>query len=52
MPETVQKFPGDAKKSDDLLQNKNTQEKSPLWESPQLEDVSEQVMAQPYIRFT
>ena len=22
------------------------------WESPRLEDVSEQVMAQPYIRFT
>ena len=24
----------------------------PLWETPKLEDVSEQVMAQPYIRFT
>jgi hypothetical protein len=24
----------------------------PLWEAPKLEDVSEQVMAQPYIRFT
>ena len=24
----------------------------PMWESPKLEDVSEQVMAQPYIRFT
>ena len=24
----------------------------PLWERPKLEDVSEQVMAQPYIRFT
>lgn len=24
----------------------------PRWESPQMEDVSEQVMAQPYIRFT
>jgi hypothetical protein len=23
-----------------------------LWETPKLEDVSEQVMAQPYIRFT
>jgi hypothetical protein len=23
-----------------------------LWETPALEDVSEQVMAQPYIRFT
>jgi hypothetical protein len=25
---------------------------APLWETPKLEDVSEQVMAQPYIRFT
>ena len=24
----------------------------PIWVSPKLEDVSEQVMAQPYIRFT
>jgi hypothetical protein len=24
----------------------------PVWETPTLEDVSEQVMAQPYIRFT
>jgi hypothetical protein len=24
----------------------------PVWETPKLEDVSEQVMAQPYIRFT
>jgi hypothetical protein len=24
----------------------------PRWETPKLEDVSEQVMAQPYIRFT
>jgi hypothetical protein len=26
--------------------------KKPVWETPKLEDVSEQVMAQPYIRFT
>ncbi len=26
--------------------------KRPDWETPKLEDVSEQVMAQPYIRFT
>jgi len=26
--------------------------KKPAWETPKLEDVSEQVMAQPYIRFT
>lgn len=24
----------------------------PAWEAPKMEDVSEQVMAQPYIRFT
>ena len=24
----------------------------PRWETPRMEDVSEQVMAQPYIRFT
>ncbi|HEY6923175.1 MAG TPA: hypothetical protein VI653_06900 [Steroidobacteraceae bacterium] len=24
----------------------------PTWETPKMEDVSEQVMAQPYIRFT
>lgn len=24
----------------------------PCWETPKMEDVSEQVMAQPYIRFT
>jgi len=27
-------------------------DKKPSWETPKLEDVSEQVMAQPYIRFT
>ena len=27
-------------------------ERKPVWETPKLEDVSEQVMAQPYIRFT
>jgi hypothetical protein len=26
--------------------------KRPDWEAPKMEDVSEQVMAQPYIRFT
>jgi hypothetical protein len=25
---------------------------TPIWETPKIEDVSEQVMAQPYIRFT
>jgi hypothetical protein len=31
---------------------KSEPEKKPAWETPKLEDVSEQVMAQPYIRFT
>lgn len=28
------------------------EEFKPAWQTPKLEDVSEQVMAQPYIRFT
>ncbi len=31
---------------------KTERDKKPRWETPKLEDVSEQVMAQPYIRFT
>ncbi|HEY1326110.1 MAG TPA: hypothetical protein VGI14_04170 [Casimicrobiaceae bacterium] len=31
---------------------KHQQDRKPAWETPKLEDVSEQVMAQPYIRFT
>jgi len=34
------------------VSEKVTPGKKPLWETPKLEDVSEQVMAQPYIRFT
>jgi hypothetical protein len=34
-----------------LIDKANSNE-LPVWESPKLEDVSEQVMAQPYIRFT
>jgi len=35
-------------------ENRQEERKSdaPLWETPKLEDVSEEVMAQPYIRFT
>jgi hypothetical protein len=29
-----------------------TKAELPVWEQPKLEEVSEQVMAQPYIRFT
>jgi len=32
-------------------ERKDSPEKAP-WEKPKMEDVSEQVMAQPYIRFT
>ncbi len=49
-------------KLDVKLENGNTEERkpserlkaddSPFWETPKMEDVSEQVMAQPYIRFT
>jgi hypothetical protein len=38
---------GDAQKSE----TKSPAQKR-AWETPKLEDVSEQVMAQPYIRFT
>jgi hypothetical protein len=31
---------------------KSERDKKPSWQTPKLEDVSEQVMAQPYIRFT
>ncbi len=38
------------------VEGQETEEQSPVaqeqWETPKLEDVSEQVMAQPYIRFT
>ncbi len=37
-------------------ESQETEEQAPegkdQWETPKLEDVSEQVMAQPYIRFT
>ena len=33
-------------------QASSVQEGKEQWETPKLEDVSEQVMAQPYIRFT
>jgi hypothetical protein len=39
-----------------LVEQADPQPKTPakklMWETPKLEDVSEQVMAQPYIRFT
>jgi len=34
------------------VEKKSNAAGKPAWETPKLEDVSEQVMAQPYIRFT
>jgi hypothetical protein len=39
-------------KAEESASNKVNPSETPVWETPTLEDVSEQVMAQPYIRFT
>ena len=39
-------------KADEASGEKTKPTAKPVWETPKLEDVSEQVMAQPYIRFT
>jgi hypothetical protein len=44
--------PAQTKKQDDALSGPTKRTDTPVWEQPKLEDVSEQVMAQPYIRFT
>ena len=41
-----------AKTGDEPKLEKSNAVGKPVWETPKLEDVSEQVMAQPYIRFT
>ena len=41
-----------AKAPEELVTEKTKPAEKQKWESPRLEDVSEQVMAQPYIRFT
>ena len=41
-----------AKTGDERTLEKSNAAGKPAWETPKLEDVSEQVMAQPYIRFT
>ena len=46
------KVTADAKTSDDMATAKTASGDKPVWQTPKLEDVSEQVMAQPYIRFT
>ena len=40
------------KTSDNAVSTKTASGDKPAWQTPTLEDVSEQVMAQPYIRFT
>jgi hypothetical protein len=40
------------KTGDELKADKAKPTEKLTWETPKLEDVSEQVMAQPYIRFT
>ena len=40
------------KPSEKLKTEKVAPRRKPQWEKPELQDVSEQVMAQPYIRFT
>lgn len=40
------------KAGDELKPETQKAAAKPAWETPKLEDVSEQVMAQPYIRFT
>ena len=40
------------KTSDQVATAKTADGDKPVWQTPKLEDVSEQVMAQPYIRFT
>jgi len=40
------------KPSDHAATTKTATGDKPVWQTPKLEDVSEQVMAQPYIRFT
>ena len=40
------------KTSESIASTKTASGDKPAWQTPKLEDVSEQVMAQPYIRFT
>ena len=51
MSEPTQKTPSDEKQRQDAA-TRETSSTKPGWETPTMEDVSEQVMAQPYIRFT
>jgi len=42
----------ETKSPDNATTAKSASGEKPAWVTPKLEDVSEQVMAQPYIRFT
>jgi hypothetical protein len=52
MHKVKQELESETTKAVGHAQDKASSKELPLWESPKLEDVSEQVMAQPYIRFT
>ncbi len=51
MRDVTEDFPAKAETAAATGQDRKPADK-PLWEAPLLVDVSEQVMAQPYIRFT
>jgi len=51
MSELSVKVEGDKSAAGQVSQKAKPNQKQ-AWETPKLEDVSEQVMAQPYIRFT
>jgi hypothetical protein len=51
MSEPTPKKPSDENTRRDIADRPSGEEK-PSWETPQMQDVSEEVMAQPYIRFT
>jgi hypothetical protein len=52
MMNSIQGLPNSQNTSAQAAPSKPGQDSKPAWETPKLEDVSEQVMAQPYIRFT
>ncbi len=51
MIKLIVKLEGENTAGEDTTENVKPSEKLD-WETPKMEDVSEQVMAQPYIRFT
>jgi hypothetical protein len=51
MSEPIVRMKNEAAMGQDRDERVSATEK-PAWETPQMQDVSEEVMAQPYIRFT